>query len=335
MATTTGPEATHLEDQLAADPYRFDFFRAVRLLEALHRDRPRIGCAPTPAEDFVRFGQASSMSFAPSTLQSFELRTDLPPRLIVHFFGLLGPNGPLPSHITEFAYEREFNAHDPTLIEFLNVFHHRLLALFYRAWAANQKAVDFDRPEESRFARYFGSLFGIGMESLQNRDAVADFAKLFFSGRLAPQCRNSEGLSAILTSYFGLPVRVENFVGRWLDLPADSLCRLGESPASGSLGQTTLVGARMWDCQLKFRLRLGPMCLADLEHLLPEGEAFLRLKTWVMNYVGDEFFWDAQLVLQAAEVPSIQLGQASRLGWTSWLRTGPFTRDADDVILQP
>jgi type VI secretion system protein ImpH len=77
------------------------------------------------------------------------------------------------------------------------------------------------------------------------------------------------------------------------------------------------------------------MRLADLEHLLPEGEAFRRLKTWVMNYVGDEFFWDAQLVLQAAEVPPIQLGQASRLGWTSWLRTGPFTRDADDVILQP
>ena len=89
------------------------------------------------------------------------------------------------------------------MVEFFNVFHHRLLALFYRAWAVNQKAVDFDRPEDSRFANYFGSLFGIGMEPLRDRDAVADSAKLFFSGRLATQCRNSEGLGAILTSYFG------------------------------------------------------------------------------------------------------------------------------------
>ncbi len=335
MAATTGPETTHLENCLAADPYRFDFFQAVRLLEALHRDHPRVGCALTPAEDFLRFGQAASMSFAPSTLQRYEQRAALPPRLIVHFFGLLGPNGPLPAHITEFAHEREFNAHDSTLVEFLNVFHHRLLSQFYRAWAVNQKAVDFDRPEESRFARYFGSLFGLGMESLQNRDAVSDSAKLFFSGRLAPQCRNSEGLAAILTSFFGLPVRVETFAGRWLELPADSLCRLGESPASGSLGQTTLVGARMWDCQLNFRLRLGPMTLAELENLLPDGESFHRLKAWVMNYVGDEFFWDAQLVLKAAEVPQISLGQAGRLGWTSWLRSVPFTRDADDLVLQP
>ena len=106
-----------------------------------------------------------------------------------------------------------------------------------------------------------------------------------------------------------------------MELPADSVCRLGDSPASGSLGQTTIVGARMWDCQLKFRLRLGPMRLADLEHLLPDGEAFRRLKAWVMNYVGDEFFWDAQLVLLAAEVPSISLGLGGRLGWTSWLRS--------------
>ena len=335
MAATTGTQAAHLESRLASDPYRFDFFRAVRLLEALHRDHPRTGCASTPAEDFVRFGQAASMAFAPSTLHRYEQRAGgLPPRLIVHFFGLLGPNGPLPAHLTELAHERDFNAHDSTLIEFLNVFHHRFLALFYRAWAVNQKAVDYDRPEESHFARYFGSLFGLGFESLQNRDAVPDSAKLFFSGRLTPQCRNAEGLAAILTTYFGLPVRVETFAGRWLEIPADSLCHLGASPASGRLGATTLVGARIWDCQLNFRLRLGPMSLAELERLLPGGDSFRRLKAWVLNYVGDEFFYDAQLVLRAAEVPPVHLGQTGRLGWTTWLQTAPFVRDADDLILQ-
>lgn len=334
MVTTTGPQTSDLEAELAADPCRFDFFRAVRLLDAVHSERPPTGCSLTPAEDIARFGQEASMSFAPSTLARYEPRADLPPRLIVHFFGLLGPNGPLPAHITEFARERERNAHDPTLVEFLNVFHHRLLSLFYRAWAVNQKAVDFDRPAESQFARYIGSLFGLGMESLQNRDAITDWAKLYFSGRLAPQSRNAEGLAAILSSFFGLPVRIETFAGRWLDLPESSLCRLGESPASGSLGETTLVGERIWDCQLSFRLRLGPMSLAELQRLLPGGDSFRRLKCWVLNYVGEEFFWEVQLVLKAAEVPPMRLGEMGRLGWTSWLRTAPFTRDADDLVLQ-
>jgi type VI secretion system protein ImpH len=257
------------------------------------------------------------------------------PWLSVNFFGLFGPNAPLPPHITEYALERELHDKDPTITAFFNIFHHRLVSFFYRAWAANQKSVDLDRPDDQRFAIYIGALFGIGMETLRDRDEVPDAAKLFFAGRLAGQTRNAEGLEAILKTYFEVPTELMPFTGRWLSLPEDSRCVLGQSQQSGSLGMNVILGKRFWDCQLSFRVRFGPMTLRDYERFLPDGKAFERLKNWIVNYCGHHFFWDVQLVLKAEEVPETSLGKAGRLGWTSWLKTKPFSSDAGDLVLSP
>ena len=218
---------------------------------------------------------------------------------------------------------------------FLNVFHHRLISFFYRAWAANQKALDLDRTNDQRFTLFIGSFFGLGMESLQSRDTIQDWAKLYFAGRLACQARTAEGLVAILREYFDIRTELQTFVGHWMDLPPDSVCELGKSPQTGALGVNAIVGSRFYESQLKFRIRLGPMKFKDYERVLPDGGAFQRLRFWVMNYCGEHYFWDAQLVLEASEVPGTQLGQAGRLGWTTWLKTLPFCRDADDLILNP
>ena len=309
----------------------------------------RVGATHDLREDPIRFGQGPSLAFAPSTLESFRAgESGQPGKMLVRFFGLFGPNGPLPLHLTEFAHQQQLQARDNTLVEFCDIFHHRLLSLFYRAWAVNQKAVDFDKAGDAppaplrsenwsgpRFALYIGSLFGLGMEALRDRDEISDWAKLFFSGRLSCQARNAEGLGAIVQDYFGISAEIETFFGHWLDLPSNSVCRLGESPETGALGVTAIVGSRFWDCQLKFRIRLGPMKLAELQRLLPIGKSFRQLKCWVLIYLAEELFWDVQLVLKAAEVPQISLGQAGLLGWTSWLTSVPFTRDADDVILNP
>ena len=334
METPGRPETIDLIRQIAEKPYRFDFYRTVRMLEACHAEMPPLGQSLSPRQDLVRFKQKPSLAFAPSTLSACEPgHQERPPRIFVNFTGLLGPNGALPIFVTEFAHDRQHNGHDSTMVAFFDIFHQRMLSLFYRAWAVNQKSADLDRPATSRFANYIGSLFGIGMDSLKNRDAVPDWAKLHFSGRLVSQAKNAEGLGAIISEFFGMPANILTFHGHWLALPPDSVCRLGASPESGSLGVSTIVGARFWDCQLKFRIRLGPMKLADLQRLLPTGESFKRLKAWVLNYVSEEFFWDAQLVLKKDEVPATTLGGSSALGWTSWLKSVPMTRDADDLIL--
>ena len=170
-------------------------------------------------------------SFAPASVESFSpADDDLPARLQVYFLGLFGPNGPLPFHLTEFAHERLHANRDPSLARFLDVFHHRMLSLFYRAWADSRKAVDLDRPTESRHSRYFGGFFGLGLPSMRDRDAVPDWAKLFFTGRLAAPNRNPEGLEAILAEDLGVPVKLTTFIGQWMDLPPGSLCSLGCKP---------------------------------------------------------------------------------------------------------
>ncbi len=336
MAGPRRKKTTDLIQALHEKPFGFDFFRAVRLLEASFRRWPRLGESLSPRQDPIRFKQRPSLAFAPSTIDQFEPATDDgPAKLFVNFVGLFGPNGPLPLHITEYAHDRLTNARDGTLVGFCDIFHQRTLSLFYRAWAVNQKSADLDRPEDSRFALYIGSLFGIGMESLRDRDAVSDWAKLFYSGRLVGQTRNAEGLQAIIQDYFAMPTVIETFSGHWMTLPEGSVCRLGATPETGTLGVTAIVGSRIWDCQLKLRIRLGPMTLADLSRLLPTGASFRRLKTWVLNYLNEEFFWDAQLVLQREEVPETCLGRAGLLGWTTWLKSVPFAHDAEDLILNP
>ena len=336
MAGTSGQTPDSLIAELEKNPYRFDFFQAVRLLQSRFAEHPRIGCSSSPGQDPVRFAQSPSLAFPASTIERVQTGTaNGVPRMFVHFFGLLGPNGPLPIHLTEYARDRERHFNDRTISSFINLFNHRLLSFFFRAWAASQKAVDLDRPAEQNYAVYIGSLFGVGLQSLQGRDAVPDAAKLYFSGRLACQTRNAEGLEAILQEFFALKAEVQTFTGRWLDLPSDSLCKLGDSTETGSLGVNTIVGSRLWDCQLSFRIRLGPMSLRDYERMLPGGDAFERLKFWVLNYCGEHFFWDAQLVLRANEVPDVRLGASGRLGWTTWLKTKPLPCDADDLILNP
>ena len=336
MASEDRSKTDSLTDRLAEAPYSFDFFQAVRRIECTRPDLPRIGQSQRPKEDPVRFCEEVSLAFAPSTIARYGLSSGgRPPRLFVHFFGLLGPNGPMPLHITEFVRERIRHHQDQTLARFFDIFHHRLISMFYRAWACNQRAVSFDRERDDRFAVYIGSLFGIGMSSCRNRDAVPDIAKLHYSGRLACAARHPEGLRAVLSDYFGFPAEIVEFVGEWIELPQEYCCRLGHSPESGVVGSTVIVGSRVWQCQHKFRLKFGPMSLCDYVRMLPGGDSLRRLIAWVRNYVGDEFSWDVQLILKAEEVPQLQLGRTARLGWTTWLSSQPFEQDVDDLVLRP
>lgn len=334
MAGESGQAATPLIDRMRQAPHEFDFFQAARLIECAHAHLPRIGHAHRAGDEPVRFGQHASLAFAPASLAKVSLEGTRA-RLLVNFLGLLGPNGPLPLHITEYLRDRELNYDDPTLARFFDIFHHRLISLFYRAWAGAQQAVCHQRPDDDRFAVYIASLIGLGMESLRNRDAVPDEAKWYYSGRLAPASRNAEGLAAIIGDYFGLPTTIEEFVGQWLDLDADRCLRLGASRATGTLGSTAIVGGRIWDRQQRFRIHIGPMDFDAYQRLLPGGASLRRLVAWVRNYLGDEYSFDIRLSLRAQNVPAVQLGRLGQLGWSTWVLSRPHDRVADDLILCP
>jgi type VI secretion system protein ImpH len=336
MARPDRQKTDSLIAELREKPFDFDFFAAVRLLQTGFANQPRIGHSGSASQDPVRFAQSPALDFAPATLESLQAKDPArPPRLYSRHFGLFGPNGPLPLCLTEYARDRVLHHGDTTFVAFCNVFHHRLLSFFFRAWADAQKNVDFDRPQDQHWVHYVRSLIGLGMDSLAKRDSVPDQAKLYFAGRLVHQNRNAEGLRCILEDFFGVPTEICTFVGKWLNLPANSICRLGRSRETGALGVTLLVGSRYWTCQLHFRVRLGPMKLADYERMLPSGGAYRRLCDWVRYYVGEHLSWDAQIILDKDEVPKPQLGKTGKLGWTTWLKTKPFQAHAEDLVLVP
>ena len=324
-----------VERLLAGQAASMDFFQAVRLLENAHPDKPRVGASLRPRDDAVRFGQDPSLAFEPTAVRGFTpANARVRARLAVNFIGLLGPNGPLPLHLTEYARDRARNQGDPTMAAFLDVFHHRIISLFYRARATAEPAISLDRPELDRFADYVGSLFGIGSPALHGRDEIGDFAKLHFAGLMANQRRPAAGLVTILRAYFGVPVEVEQFVGHWMRIPADGRTRIGMLERGNRLGSGTVLGARVWDCQHKFRLVVGPLDYEDYQRMLPGGASMQRLLAWVRNYAGLVLDWDVRLILKQEQVPRLALG-GRRLGWTTYLASAPARRDPDQLLINP
>jgi type VI secretion system protein ImpH len=317
---------------LAEAPHRYDFYQTMRRLECLFADKPRWGQALRPVDEPVRLGQEPDMSFAPAPLASFDqARNGRPPRLHVRLFGLLGPNGPLPLHVTEYARERLRHAGDPTLSRFLDVLHHRFLAFFYRAWAQAQPHVNRDRPADDRFGSYIGAFFGVAPANFRGRDGVPDVAKFFHVGALIRQVRNAEGLAALLQHFFRVPVRLQEFVGHRLRLAAGERTYLGRD--SATLARGAVVGGSVWDRQSKFRVRVGPLSLRQYEAFLPGGTELPKLVDWVRMYLCYELDWDVRLELHARDVPRPTLGGGCRLGWTTWVGRRPRPVNADDLCL--
>jgi type VI secretion system protein ImpH len=325
--------AAELMSTLARRAYDFDFFQVLRRLECYHRDKPRLGRAPRLADEPIRLGQEPTLAFAPTSLARLAPgREGGPPWLLVYFFGLFGPNGPLPLHLTEYARDRLRNADDPTMTRFCDVFHHRLLLLFYRAWADGEPTVSRDRPESDVFAGYTASLAGLMLEAFHGRDEFPDTAKLFFVGRLSGQTRNADGLGAMVGDYFKMPARIEQFMGTWLDLPIGNRWALGKAPR-GILGGSSVLGAHVWGCQQKFRITLGPLTRPQFERMLPGGGGLPVLRALVRNYIGDELRWDVRMFLEQRTEEKMTLGR-SRVGWTSWLGRAP-SGWREDLILDP
>jgi type VI secretion system protein ImpH len=208
-----------------------------------------------------------------------------------------------------------------------------MMSLFYRAWANSRAPVSYDQPDSDPFSGYLGALFGYGQPGFTQRDSVPDRAKAYFAGLLALQTRHPDGLRAILGMYFGLSIDVREFIGEWIEIPLEARCRLGESPKTGTLGETAVAGARTFSARHKFRLIIGPLPLSAFESFLPGGDTLPVLVAFVRTYCGDEWAWDVNLVLAADETPTAQPGTFGRLGWTTWLHSDARADDAEDLVL--
>lgn len=317
MASDERKEAGDLSrfKALKENPEKYHIFQALRLIEAAYADKPRLGRSRRPKQDAVRLKQRIDMSFASSTVARFvpqDEKTGEPGELAQYMFGLFGPNGPLPLHLTEYAYNRQRSFRDPTFKAFGDIFHHRMLSLFYRAYASGEPTSSFDRKGEvDPFAQKVAAFAGLKGAAMQGRDAMPDLAKLRYAGRLSHGTRNEEGLLALISGFFGAPATMESFVGTWLELDKKDTWELGNPHKPAKLGQSCSIGSKVWTRQAKFRFRVGPVGLADYKRLLPGGESLQRLKSLVNNYMGEAMMWDMNLVLNKGEAEPAMLAKAA------------------------
>lgn len=332
------PESSKMEESLRQEPYDFDFFQAVRLLNRLLPDRTPVGRLSDPGAETVRFGAAPDLGFPPSPIAKLDWTKDAQPRMDVNFMGLTGPQGLLPVYYTALLRER-LRARDSSMRAFFDIFNHRAISLFYRAWEKHHFTVAYERNEKDPLSQHLMDLLGLGTPGLSSRQMVADEALLFRCGLLVEHARSASGLRALLIDYFSVPVEIEQFVGRWHPIDRDTQCCFSETGAdSERLGFGTVVGDEIWDQQSAIRIRLGPLTLEQYLEFLPDGQAHQPLRALVRFFAGNEFDFEVQLVLKKEETPPCALGQdsstAPRLGWMTWARTEPLQRDPDDTILQ-
>ncbi|MBN2321340.1 MAG: type VI secretion system baseplate subunit TssG [Acidobacteria bacterium] len=327
-----------MEEILRTEPFGFDFFQAVRLLNRLLPDRTPVGLFSDPGSETVRFGAAPDLGFPPSAIAGLDWTENVQPRMDVNFMGLTGPLGVLPLYYTALLRER-LRAHDGSLRAFFDIFNHRAISLFYRAWEKHHFTVAYERNEKDALSPHLMDLLGLGTPGLSNRQGIADESLLFRCGLLASHSRSAAGLRALLTDYFDVAVEIEQFVGRWHSIDEDAQCRFSDMGVdSERLGIGTVVGDEIWDQQSGIRIRLGPLTLEQYLEFLPDGRAYQPLRALVLFFAGSEFDFELQLVLKKEETPPCELGGdgpiAPRLGWLTWAANAPPSVDPKDTILQ-
>ena len=328
-----------LNQELFDEPYRFEFFQAVRLLEKIYPERKAVGREAETISEIVRFRSRISLNFPASEIHEFKESLDdftdeQRLEMFVNFMGLIGVSGVLPTHYTELAMDR-IRYGDTAMWAFMDMFTHRAVSLFFRAWEKYRFPIGYERGKDD-FTSYLFDFSGLGTKGLRGRMGLEDESLLPYSGLISQKPHSASALSQILSDYFSVKAKIEQFFGQWLDLEQESVTQLGTG--NSSLGTNVIIGSRVWEQQSKFRIILGALTFDEFQAFLPNGTAHKAMKSIVRFIVGVEFDFDVQLILQAKQVPgTILTTRAMRrpmLGWTSFLRTKPFKKDDDQVILQ-
>lgn len=333
-------------------PYRFEFFQAVRLLGMHFRRRAAAG-APVAAEP-IRFSSSISLGFAPSEIEALSV-TEVSPAdddpdstmqltaatLTPSFIGLTGNSGALPRYYSELLANRQSLHRDPTAAAFLDIFTNRAVMQFYRAWLKHRPHYQYEQDRRNRYLPMLLSLAGLGSEALRDRlmepDAeglrkgVLDESLAYYTATLRNAGKSAHSIGQLLQDYLQIPVRIQQFIGRWFEIPAAQRTALGRP--RGALGAGALCGSRVWQRETRLRLVIGPLDKTQFDALLPGGAAARSLAKLLGMLTGVTLEYEVQLVLRrdSAVLPQLSARRAPRLGLDGWLLTRAPGEDIQSV----
>jgi len=340
-------------ERLFEQPYRFQFFQAVRMLDLWLKKHglPREGAVAS----FLRFQNSLSLNFPASQLEAM----DTEPRALAKdsaalgealrrgelkyiritpaFMGFLGTAGALPAHYTERVAAHALYERDDGPRAFLDTFSNRTLALFYEAWRKYRLELQYEIDGKDRFLPLLLSMAGLGNHALRHRlsdggEGVLDESVGYFAAAMRHRPASAAMIGKVLSDYFGEPINVTQFIGAWYDVPPTQQTTLGGTNAQ--LGMSALVGGRVWQRDLRMRLTVGPLDRAGFDAFLPGGLAARALAKMLTMFTGLTLEYEVHIVLRAPDVDGVTLSEerhGGRLGWDSFLCTAPETRDRDDL----
>jgi len=352
MASPDGREDPPLIEVLRQSPQRFEFFQAVLLLEQYamrQEDSGRVAAAAPvgetadPAHDAVRFASVRSLAFPANETASLKEEPGKAPELATAVIGLLGHTGVLPQHYSETVLMR-LRDHDEGLAAFLDAITQRTVSLFVRAFKKYRLAAQAQRPDtgspikmSNGILGLIDALIGFGTAGMRARLSPPHEILRFYAGAYSGNPQSAAVLEAVLSDYFGEPIAVDTFRGRWEPLAEsertrlvpDGYCRLGEE---------ALIGAQILRPEGGFRITLGPLSYERFRAFLPDGQWLGELVHLARLFVGEALYFDVQPSLRKDEVPELQLapkgdGDGPRLGWNTWLISVPPATDRDDAVL--
>ena len=351
MPSASWRKNTPVIEQVKSNPQQYSFVQLVRLLEysctrqysnteyedAVKFANQSIARYSPPQRECIRFFHNNNLAFAETEIKRIEVPLENIEikqwHVYTAFLGLHGAQGVLPWHYSQLVLNR-IKQKDPTLEHFFNLFNHRTLSLFFQASVKYNPPIEFERRGftadgsigQDCFTQILRSLIGLGTRGLERGLSVPDEALLFYSGLFSQQVRSSSGLQKIISSYFNVNVRIEEFLGRWQDLIDDVRSRLPDqdNPKGQNvrLGRNAMLGKRGWFAQGKIRIVLGPVNIDQFKAFAPGTTALKSLNDLVRFYVGIENDYDFKILIDWDSVPDkVRLGKDDPpiMGWNTWL----------------
>jgi type VI secretion system protein ImpH len=345
MATESGDKGIALEtdeaqfravrEMLHNEPYRVRFFQAVRMLQRMEKGRGSVGHFSPPQDETIRFASLTTFGFPPSEIYDIERMSSGPLKMTVQFMGLTAALSALPSMYTEMVLTR-IREKDRAMTEFFDIFNHRILSLFYRAWEKHRFYIEYEAGLDDKLSLRLLDMLGLGTEAMRGRARISDSTCIYYAGLLGRHVRSADSLRQILEDFFDVPVTINQFAGTWRTLPMENRTFLtGMGLVSEQLGLGVVTGEEVWDQHGRIQISLGPMRFDRYKDFLPGESGHKELAGWMQFYSDGSYETQVQLILDKQDVPECELGAqgqvSPRLGLVSWLKTRPRKTDAGEA----
>ena len=346
MQTQERLQAAGVIGQLFDAPAVYQFRQALRILLLWLRSQ---GVSYDDAfKHVLRFQNSLSLGFPASEIESLKAELIVaengearsapgtaPERIALTptFIGLLGANGTLPFHYSERIASQQLHSKDDSARAFLDLLSNRMVGLFFETWGKYRLEASLDTHGTDRLRGMLTQLGGASEPDATRHPSSEIDAEAYYAAAFRTRPVSASAVADILNEHFGVPVQLEQFVGCWDALGPHQQTIMGH--AGPTLGRGATLGKRIWRCDMRLRLNIGPLDIAQRDRCLPHGSIATGMKRMMQRFGMSNSDCEVRLLLKPACVrPAVLKSNTSapdRLGWGSFLATSPGSPAYGDV----